>query len=191
MGCHNGPRGRRSARRAQHRPSLASVLAALVPLALDMRGSPSSSNMSTAWSAGMKALTFVVLAYLARRYWPGSRRRHRERSPRRGRGEHEVQPREVQPTDVPVDRSRVDGIKALQRRVRASSSLPLSVRIELRQVLESLRRCDADDANALAAWQRLRNAAPEIWDASTTILDALMGESARRALEADSDRTRL
>jgi hypothetical protein len=185
MGLPQCACGRQVARREQEGPSFVSVLAALLPPAFDMRCSLSSC-MSTAWSLSVKALAFVVLACLARRCWPPLRRRRGERRSRHLPNEHGVEPRGVQPADVPVDRSRVDRIKTLQRRVRASSRLPLSLRIELREALESLKSHDADDARALAAWQRLRDAAPEIWDASKPILDALMGESAKKALESSN-----
>jgi hypothetical protein len=72
----------------------------------------------------------------------------------------------------------------IRYRVRAASHLPLSTRIELREVLESLKSTD-DDTRAIAACQFLRDAAPRIWDESKPVLDALIGQTVRRALEQD------
>ena len=81
--------------------------------------------------------------------------------------------------------SRVDLIKVLQYRVRASSDLPLSIRIELREVLEKLKSKDDDDTRAIAACRFLRDAAPRIWDESKPVLDALIGETVRQTLEEE------
>jgi hypothetical protein len=83
---------------------------------------------------------------------------------------------------------RVDLIKTLQYRVRASSDLPLSVRIELRAILERLKnKADDDDPRVIAACRLLRDAAPRIWAESKPVLDALIGQRARLALEIEAD----
>jgi hypothetical protein len=82
--------------------------------------------------------------------------------------------------------SRVGLIKTLQYRVRASSDLPLSVRIELRAILERLKsKADDDDARVIAACRSLRDAAPRIWAESRPVLDALIGQRARLTLEIE------
>jgi len=78
--------------------------------------------------------------------------------------------------------SRVDLVKLLQYRVRASSTLPLSARIELRAVLERLKSKQQNDRRTIAALQLLRWTAPEIWEASKPVLDALAGDAVKKAL---------
>jgi hypothetical protein len=78
--------------------------------------------------------------------------------------------------------SRVVLVKAIQYRVRASSSLPLSARIELRAVLERLKSKKQDDPRTIAALRLLRERAPEIWEASKPVLAALAGDAVKMAL---------
>jgi hypothetical protein len=82
----------------------------------------------------------------------------------------------------PVDAGRDHLVKMLQYQVRSSSRLPVAMRVELRAALESLKRNDSDDPPALAAWQFLREAAPEIWHEGRQIRDVLMGERVKKAL---------
>jgi hypothetical protein len=86
----------------------------------------------------------------------------------------------------PPGDSRVGLIKTLQYRVRASSDLPLSVRIELRAILERFKStADDDDTKVIAACRSLRDAAPRIWAESRSVLDALIGQRARLTLEIE------
>jgi len=78
--------------------------------------------------------------------------------------------------------SRVVLVKAIQYWVRASSSLPLSARIELRAVLERLKSKKQDDPRTIAALRLLRERAPEIWEASKPILLDLAGDAVKKAL---------
>ena len=84
--------------------------------------------------------------------------------------------------DEPVDAGRDRLVKMLQYQVRSSSRLPVAMRVEIRAALESLKRNASDDPPALAAWQFLRDAAPEIWREGKQIRDALMGERVKKAL---------
>ena len=79
--------------------------------------------------------------------------------------------------------SRVGLVKVLQSRVRASSDLPLSARIELRAVLDRLKSKDHNDTSAIAALRLLRDTAPAIWQESKAILDALSGDAVKKALD--------
>jgi 4-amino-4-deoxy-L-arabinose transferase-like glycosyltransferase len=153
---------------AEHWRFVACVLAALVALAFAIVD-VLSSRMSAGWSVSVKVLVFVVLAYLTLWCWPASRRR---------RGERRV----VEPVKISSAGPRVDLVKVLQYQVRASSNLPLSTRIELREVLESLKSKDEDDTGTIAAWQLFRDAAPRIWDEAKPVRDALMGEAVKKAL---------
>jgi hypothetical protein len=83
---------------------------------------------------------------------------------------------------TPVDAGRDHLVKMLQYQVRSSSRLPVAMRVELRAALESLKRNDSDDSPALAAWQFIREAAPEIWHEGRQIRDVLMGERVKTAL---------
>jgi hypothetical protein len=86
----------------------------------------------------------------------------------------------------PPGDSRVGLIKTLQYRVRASSDLPLSARIELRAILERVKsKADDDDARVIAACRCVRDAAPRIWAESKPVLDALIGQRARLTLEIE------
>jgi hypothetical protein len=73
-------------------------------------------------------------------------------------------------------------IKWLQYEVRASSSLPLSARIEVREALERLKWPGDDETSTIAAWQCVREGAPRIWNASQPIRDALIGAAVQKAL---------
>jgi len=165
----------------EHWQVLSLVFAAFVTLAFAMLDSL-WWRLSGAWSMGVKVMVFVVLAYLTLWWWPASRRRRAlSRFCRRTLDER----RAVGPGKVSSALSRVDLVKELQHRVRASSDLPLSVRIELREVLERLKSEDEDDTRAIAAWQFVRDAAPRIWDQSKPVRDALIGETVKRALGQD------
>jgi hypothetical protein len=80
---------------------------------------------------------------------------------------------------------RDDLVKVLQCRVRASSTLPLSIRVELRKVLENLKSEDNDATSTVAAWQFFRAAAPDIWNEAAPIRDVLMSKAVKKALDLD------
>jgi hypothetical protein len=128
-------------------------------------------------------LGVVVLVALATLWW--SRVSRRRRAVRGLRATTRAEGRDVESSKGLSGGPRVDLIKELQRRVRASSDLPLSVRIELRAVLEELKSRDDDETEAIAAWRSLRDASPRIWNESRPMRDAVIGERTRRTLEPD------
>jgi hypothetical protein len=78
--------------------------------------------------------------------------------------------------------ARSDLIQWLQHRVQASSDVPASTRQELHAMLDRLRDMDAADTRTIPGWQRLRDAAPKVWEASKPVRDALIGEAVKKAL---------
>jgi hypothetical protein len=77
--------------------------------------------------------------------------------------------------------SRRELIGWLAERVAEQEDDP-AVRLELVGLLEKLKGTDADDARALAAWQKVRDAAPRVWEASKPVLYTLLGDALRKAL---------
>jgi hypothetical protein len=66
--------------------------------------------------------------------------------------------------------------------VQASADIPDATGHELQAMLEKLQTLDPSDTKSVAAWQRLRDAAPKVWEASKPVRDALIGEAVKKVL---------
>ena len=73
-------------------------------------------------------------------------------------------------------------IEWIQDSVKASTEVPPSARYELLEVLGKLKAMARDDTKAVAGWERLREAAPKVWNAMKPVRDALLGEAVKKAL---------
>jgi len=78
--------------------------------------------------------------------------------------------------------SRADLIKWIRDMIRAAADVPETTRHELQDVLTRLQAMAPDDTKAVAGWQRIRDVAPKVWDATKPVRDALIGEAVKRAL---------
>jgi hypothetical protein len=78
--------------------------------------------------------------------------------------------------------SRADLIKWIRNMIKAAPDVPETTRHELQDVLTRLQAMDPDDTKAVAGWQRIRDVAPKVWDATKPIRNALIGEAVKRSL---------
>ncbi len=54
--------------------------------------------------------------------------------------------------------------------------------LELRELLDRLSVADPNDEKTVAAWQRVKDAAPRVWEYSKPILQTIIGEGLKRFL---------
>jgi len=66
--------------------------------------------------------------------------------------------------------------------IRAATDVPETTRHELQDVLGRLQAMAPDDTKAVAGWQRIRDVAPKVWDATKPVRDTLIGEAVKKAL---------
>jgi hypothetical protein len=64
----------------------------------------------------------------------------------------------------------------------ARGEVPRDTTLELIEALNRLDAMGADDAKTVAAWKRLREAAPKVWAATKPVRDVLIGETVKRLL---------
>jgi hypothetical protein len=79
--------------------------------------------------------------------------------------------------------SRSQLMQWLRNQVRASEDVSAATRQELLGVLDRLQDMAPEDPKAVSGWQRIRQAAPRVWEASKSVRDALIGEAVRRLLD--------
>ena len=79
--------------------------------------------------------------------------------------------------------TRDDLIGWLQAQIEVASDIPATTRLELRELLDRLQRTEADDERAAASWQRVRDAAPQVWAATKTVRNVLMSEGVKKLLD--------
>jgi hypothetical protein len=70
----------------------------------------------------------------------------------------------------------------VRNQLRASGEVPRAEALELEQLLGRLVQMDANDTKTVEAWKRIRDAAPQVWEATKPVRDALIGEAVKKAL---------
>jgi hypothetical protein len=71
----------------------------------------------------------------------------------------------------------------VRHQVQASEEVSAADRVELVAVLDRLKAMDPSDKNAVAGWKRLHDLAPNVYNATKPVRDALMSEGVKRALD--------
>ena len=77
--------------------------------------------------------------------------------------------------------SRADRIAWLKDRL-LEEQLDEATKLELREVLDRLAAMPVDDTRAAAGWQRLKEAAPEVWGVGKPVLTTVIGEGLKKLL---------
>jgi hypothetical protein len=70
----------------------------------------------------------------------------------------------------------------IRSNLQASVDVPASTRLELLEVLSKLEAMDANDTKGIAGWQRIREAAPKVWERTKPVRDALISEAVKKAM---------
>jgi hypothetical protein len=70
----------------------------------------------------------------------------------------------------------------IRSNLKASVDVPASTRLELLEVLSKLEAMDANDTKGIAGWQRIREAAPKVWERTKPVRDALISEAVKKAM---------
>ncbi len=61
-------------------------------------------------------------------------------------------------------------------------SIDPATALELREVLDRIASMPAGDPNAIGGWERLRKAAPHLWDVAKPVLSTVLSQSAKKFL---------
>src|SRR5262249_17104677 len=78
--------------------------------------------------------------------------------------------------------TRRDLLAWIKNLLRASPELDPEDRPKLIGMPDGLDALDPDDTKTVEAWQRLRSAAPKVWEMTKPVRDALIGEAVKRIL---------
>lgn len=78
--------------------------------------------------------------------------------------------------------SRRQLMEWVRNQLRASGEVSRAEALELEQLLGRLVQMDANDTKTVEAWKRIRDAAPQVWEATKPVRDALIGEAVKKAL---------
>jgi len=70
----------------------------------------------------------------------------------------------------------------LRDQIQAERDMPADTRTTLQRVLERLERMAPDNTKATAGWERIRQQAPKVWEATKPVRDTLIGEAVKKAL---------
>jgi hypothetical protein len=80
--------------------------------------------------------------------------------------------------------SREQLIRWLRDRLNAAGLDP-AIRHELQEILDRVAAMEADDSKAVAAWQKLRELAPGVWEIARPVLSTLIGAGLKKYLGLD------
>jgi len=78
--------------------------------------------------------------------------------------------------------TRTQLIEWLKSNVKASPEIPASERHDLLDILSKLEKAKPNDTRTVAAWQKIRDAAPGVWRLAKPVIDALIADEVKKLL---------
>lgn len=78
--------------------------------------------------------------------------------------------------------SRTELMDWIRNLLQTAGDIAPSTRLELREVLERLQGMEPDDTRTIPGWERVKTAAPRVWETIKPVMQTVAGEAVKRAL---------